>query len=106
MNESEYVSAHSLAFEVYVIALIAYDCTIEMLPANVVSTPFDGNVSTFIVRFATFVSTSLTCLEKSIVSVPVIAFSNDVDTGRQLKTFAAIVTVPTGLSPLLSSTAL
>jgi len=91
---------------VYVIALIAYAVPSTAVAFDAVSTPFDGNVSTFIVRFATFVSTSLTCLEKSIVSVPVIAFSNDVDTGRQLKTFAAIVTVPTGLSPLLSSTAL
>ena len=87
----------------YVIALIAYAVPIAALPANVVSTPFDGNVSTFIVRFATFVSTSLTCLEKSIVSVPVIVFSNDVDVGRQLKASAAIVTVPMGLSALLSS---
>ena len=40
------------------------------------------------------------------MSVSVIVLLNVVDAGRQLKAFAAIVTVPTGLSPLLSSTAL
>ena len=87
----------------YVIALIAYAVPIAAVAFDAVSTPFDGNVSTFIVRFAADVSLSLTWSEKSIVAVSVIVFSNDVDVGRQLKASAAIVTVPTGLSALLSS---
>ena len=106
MNESEYAYLHSLAFEVYVIALIAYAVPIAALPANVVSTPFDGNVSTFIVRFGSSVSLSLTCVVKSIVAVSVIVSVNDVDSGIQLKAFADICTVPMGLSALLLSTTL
>jgi len=94
---------HSLTFEVYIIAFTGYATPVAAVAPDTVSTAFAGKVSSFIVRFAAVVSWSLTCVEKSIVAVPVIVSVNVVETGRQLKAVADIFTVPTEVSTFCAS---
>ena len=101
-----YDDAHSLTFKVYVIAFTAYAVPVAALEPDTVRIPFVGKLVSFIVRFASVVSWSLTCDEKSMVSVPVIVLVNVVEAGKQLCAFADILTVPVELSALLSSTTL
>jgi len=65
------------------------------LELDTVSTPFVGKLVTIIVRFAAVSSLSLTCNEKSIRLVSVIAFVFDVDDGLTL-----IVVNPTATAAL------
>jgi len=65
------------------------------LELDTVSMPFVGKLVTLIVRFAAVSSVSLTCDEKSIRLVSVIASVNVVDDGLKL-----VVIIPTATAAL------
>jgi len=61
------------------------------LELDTVSTPLVGKLVTIIVRFAAVSSLSLTCNEKSIRLVSVIAFVNVLDDGIALVNSTAVL---------------
>jgi len=81
---------------VYVIAFTAYGVPVAALPSDVVSIPFAGKVCIFIIRFASVVSWSKTCPEKSIVPVNATEIVNPADVGFEL---IAVPTFTTELEP-------
>jgi len=101
-----YGNLHSLAFEVYTIAVFGYSVSLTTVMSDAFSSPLAGKLVNFILRFAASgVSWSVTWSVKSIVPVPVIACSNDSDSGTQLWAVAFIVTMLSLLSAPSSSTA-